>query len=243
MPVSSSPVLSACSESPLRALARANAWSRHEPRAPRLDRDAAAAHPRFACSHMAESFVPRTPRPLPECDEPHRAWLCAEVLPHEPALRAWLRSQFPTVADVDDVVQECYVRLLRSRAHGTIANPRSYLFSLARNLVLDQFRRRRASPVVAVPDTDQCEVPSATPTADEAASRAQEIELVLQAIDALPERCREIMMMRKCQELPNAEIARRLGLSVNTVNAQIVLGLARCRTFLLARGVNLGGRR
>lgn len=192
---------------------------------------------------MAQPSDDSIPRSLPDCDEPHRAWLSAEVLPHEPALRAWLRSQFPTLGDVDDVVQECYVRLLRAPAPTSITNPRSYLFSLARNLVLDQFRRRRASPVVTVPDEDRSEVPSPAATADEAASRAQEMELVQAAIDALPERCRAIMVMRKCHELPNAEIARQLGLSVNTVNAQIVIGLARCRAFLVEHGVNLGGHR
>jgi DNA-directed RNA polymerase specialized sigma24 family protein len=48
------------------------------------------------------------------------------------------------------------------------------------------------------------------------------------------------MTMQKLHGLSNLEIEERLGLSVNTVNAQLVIGLARCRRYLLARGVLRG---
>jgi RNA polymerase sigma-70 factor (ECF subfamily) len=76
----------------------------------------------------------------------------------------------------------------------------------------------------------------------EAACTSQEFEILKQAIEALPGRCREIMSLQKMQGFSNQEIALRLGVSVNTVNAQLVIGLARCRRYLLARGVLRGGR-
>ena len=45
----------------------------------------------------------------------HARWFAEEVRPHEPALRAWLRRQYPNLADMDDVVQESYLQLLRAR--------------------------------------------------------------------------------------------------------------------------------
>jgi DNA-directed RNA polymerase specialized sigma24 family protein len=54
-------------------------------------------------------------------------WFAEEVQPHEPALRAWLRSRFPTLGDADDLVQEAYARLLRVRETGSVACPRAFV--------------------------------------------------------------------------------------------------------------------
>ena len=69
--------------------------------------------------------------PSPEQDQAR--WFAENVLPHEPALRAWLHSRFPSQIDVDDVVQESFVRLLRVQETGPVANPRAFLFISARN--------------------------------------------------------------------------------------------------------------
>ena len=184
-----------------------------------------------------------TPRPV-GCDKdgPH-SWFSENILPHEPALRSWLRARFPSLADSDDIVQESYVRMLHAPDRGRIANARAYLFSTARNLVLDLFRRRHSAPVVDGRGVDCSEVPEDRTGVREAVSAAQEFELLTEAIDSLPERCRAIMVMQKLQGLSNAVIAERLNLSINTVNAQLVIGLARCRTYLSERGVLRGNKR
>lgn len=174
-------------------------------------------------------------------DEP-RGWFSREVLPHESALRAWLRVRFPSLADRDDIVQESYVRLLRVDDRARISNARSYLFSTARNLALDMFRRRQVIPMVAASDLERTAVPEERTGVADAVSTAQEFEMLQQAIESLPERCRLIMVLQKIHGLSNAAIAERLNLSVNTVNAQLVIGLARCRAYLAARGV-LRGRK
>ena len=53
-------------------------------------------------------------------------WFTQEVQPHEPALRACLRQHFPSLSDIDDLVQESYARLIRARLAGTVAEARSY---------------------------------------------------------------------------------------------------------------------
>lgn len=179
---------------------------------------------------------------LASSDEQQRAWFSREVLPHEPALRSWLRARFPSLADSDDIVQESYARLLRAPDHGRITNAKSYLFSTARNLALDLFRRRQVAPMRAVSDHERTAVAEDRAGVADAVCTAQEFEILKMAIDALPDRCRTIMSLQKLQGLSNREIAERLGLSVNTVNAQLVIGLARCRAYLLARGVLRGAR-
>lgn len=176
-------------------------------------------------------------------DEQQRLWFTNEVLPHEPALRSWLKARFPTLGDSDDVVQETYARLFRSRSREQITNAKSYLFSTARNLAVDLFRRRQIAPMIAIPDTERTAIAEDRSSVAETVSSAQELEILQSAIAALPERCRVIMTMQKLQGLSNAEIAAQLNLSVHTVNAQLVIGLARCRAYLAARGVLRGTSR
>ncbi len=182
-----------------------------------------------------------SPRPQPTSDlrlpdeAARRQWFSREILPHEPALRAWLRSRYPTLADDDDIVQEAYFRLLKTQP-AAVENPKSYLFSTARNLVLDLFRRQRSGPLTpAAEDLDQ-HVRDDTDTPETVCAQ-QEYALLREAIAALPPRCRAIMERQKLQGYSNREIAEELGLSINTVNAQLVLGLAKCRQYLATRGV------
>ena len=213
-----------------------------------LDRAEGAAHsvahtppPQMNPSSQAQAEA-ASPAPLP-AEEQQRRWFAAEVLPHEPALRAWLRARFPTLGDCDDVVQETYARLWRARSSERIANAKSYLFSTARNLAVDLFRRRRTVPLVSVAEAERSEVPEERTGVAEAVASAQELELLHRAIEALPDRCRTIMVMQKLQGQANAEIAAQLNLSIHTVNAQLVIGLARCRAYLSARGVFRGSNR
>ena len=75
--------------------------------------------------------------------DPHAAWFAAHVQPHEARLRGWLRSQFPRANDVDDLVQEAFVRVLAAHARGEIRAPRAFLFATARTRALARLRHQR----------------------------------------------------------------------------------------------------
>ena len=61
----------------------------------------------------------------------------------------------------------------------------------------------------------------------------QELELLTEAIQSLPDRCRQIFTLRKVYGMSQPEIARQLGLSENTVSAQLTLGVKKCMAFML----------
>lgn len=169
-------------------------------------------------------------------------WLMEEVCPHEPALRAYLRSSFPTLTDLDDLVQETYARLLRAKSAGKVDHARSYLFATARNAALDLFRRGRIVSIVGIADVERLGVLEDGPSAAETVNHDQELEILAEAIRALPERCRQVLVLRKISGLSHRAIAEKLGISENTVNAQVTIGVIRCREFLRARGVIKGGK-
>jgi RNA polymerase sigma-70 factor (ECF subfamily) len=165
-------------------------------------------------------------------------WLTDEVLPHEAALKAYLRSHFPDLRDVDDVVQESYVRLLEAKRHHDIVSPRAYLFTTARNLALSILRRPRIFSDQPVTEITGPGVMDIGPDAADRLIQRQEIALLMDAIDALPSRCREIFILRKLNNLSQKAIAARLGLSAQTVQVQIARGAAKCAAYLRAHGVS-----
>ena len=167
-------------------------------------------------------------------------WFAQEVLPHERELRSFLRRHFPTVHDIDDLVQEAYARLFRACERRRIDEPRAYLFRTARNVAIDQFRRKKTVSFDGLEETQRLSVVENKPDAAETVCHSQEITLVIEAIRALPERCREVVTLRKLHGLGYREIALRLGISENTVNAQLAIGIVRCRRYLGARGVKGG---
>lgn len=167
----------------------------------------------------------------------HAKWFADEVHPHEAALRGYVRGSFPAVRDVDDVVQESFLRIWRARAAAPIQSARGFLFRIARNLALDLVRREKISPLTAVTDLAALPVVEDKADAAESACANQELMLLAEAIDALPARCREIVILRKLRGVPQKEIAAQLGLSEQTVQVQVLRGVKRCEAFLRQHGV------
>lgn len=169
--------------------------------------------------------------------EEHR-WFSEEVHVHEPSLRAYLRTQFPFAPDLDDVVQESFLRLWRVRMGQPVRYAKSLLFKVARHLVIDLARRNQISPINPVPDLAALPVmDDGRPGPAEAACKRDEVVLLAAAIDSLPTRCREILILRKLRGVPQKEIAAQLGLSEQTVQVQVSRGVRRCEEFLKAHGV------
>ena len=170
---------------------------------------------------------------LPE----HARWFADEVHAHESSLRSYLHGSFPAVRDVDDVVQESYLRVWRARPARPISCARAFLFRVARNVALSLLRRERIAPVVAVKDVAALPVAEDGRTAATAACLDEELLLLARAIDSLPPRCREIVILRRIERLSQKQIAARLGIAEETVEVQVARGVKRCGAFLRRHGV------
>lgn len=171
-----------------------------------------------------------------EGDASLERWFRREIQPHEPALRGFLRRQFPGIADVDDVVQESYLRLLQRRAGASpVTSVKSYLFAIARNTALGLFRRRRRSPVVAWHDPERLAEVRGPGDVVADVALGEDLALATAAIDGLPPRCREIFILWALHDVAQPEIAARLGISICTVRAQLATGMRRCMEHVARR--------
>jgi RNA polymerase sigma-70 factor (ECF subfamily) len=179
---------------------------------------------------------------MPPQDPETARWFAEEVRPHESELRAYLRSKFSAHLDIDDLIQETYARLLQAREQTPLRSPKAYLFTAARNAALDFFRRRKIVAIDGLAELELLPVFEDRPGVAEAVCHDQELQMLAEAIQALPERCRRVLTLRKLHGLSHREIARQLGISENTVNAQVAVGVLRLRDYLRAHGVTREAR-
>jgi RNA polymerase sigma factor (sigma-70 family) len=170
-------------------------------------------------------------------DAEQARWFAEEVRPHESSLRAYLGGKFPDFPDIDDLVQETYARLLEARAQRPVHSAKPFLFATARNAAFDYFRRRRVVAIDGIADIGELPVLEERPGVAETVCHNQELQMLGEAIQSLPARCREVLTLRKINGLSHKEIAARLEISEHTVNAQIAIGVLRLRDFLRARGL------
>lgn len=167
----------------------------------------------------------------------HTRWFHEEVHPHEAALRAYLRGAFPGMRDVEDVVQESFLRIWRARLVRPIASTKSFLFQIARHFVVDGVRRARTARTECLGDLAGLCVLEDRRDAAETLTYGEKVSFLAEVLASLPARCRQIMIMRKFDEMSHAEIASRLGISERTVESQITRGMKLLAARLRERGL------
>ena len=165
------------------------------------------------------------------------AWLAKEILVHERALRGYLNRFFKSVADVEDVIQETYARLLglNDSAWAAVRNWHAFLFTTARNVALDRIRRSRVVSLDALAEMGSVDVLDEAPSVDEALNARQELALLFDTIASLPDRCREALTLRKLYGLSQRDIALRLAISESTVEKHVAYGVRLCAERMFAK--------
>jgi RNA polymerase sigma factor (sigma-70 family) len=180
-------------------------------------------------------------------DEPLDAWFKREILREEAALMRYLRRLWPRPGEIDDLRQETYARVYESaRTHRPEA-ARAFLFAAARNLVIDRVRRERIVSIEGVPDIEDQFVLVDELSPERRTIARQELKRLAQAFDWLPDRCREVVWLRRVLELSQQQVAARLGISERTVEKHVAKGGRLLARYMfgedsLGRGANRGGR-
>lgn len=150
---------------------------------------------------------------------------------HYTRLRDYVASYVRSDEVASDIIQDLFVNLWERYDAGDLPllTP-AYLYTAARNRALKYIRHRQ---VVARWEEQVRHEPAPTaPRADDALRTNELAAAIRRAIDRLPERCREIFLMSREQELSYAAIAETLGISVKTVEVQMWRALKSLRNSL-----------
>lgn len=158
-------------------------------------------------------------------DDSLDAWFAREILVHEAALMRYLFRLWPRRDEVHDLRQEIYVRVYEAAGRSRPAQPKSFMFTTARHLMTDRLRRGRVVSIEAMGDPDALNVLTDELCPERRLDARQELKRLAAAFDRLPARCREVVWLRRVEELPQKEVAARLGIGEKTVEKQMAKGI------------------
>ncbi len=155
--------------------------------------------------------------------EPLDAWFKREVLCHEEALLRYLKRVWPRHKhhEIDDLRQEIFTRVYEAALDSRPHSVRSFVFTTAHHLILDRIRRERVVSIEATGDAEELNVLTDEVSPERQVGARQELKLLARAFDLLPPRCREIFWMRRVLEIPQREVAKRLGVQEKAIEKQV----------------------
>ena len=153
------------------------------------------------------------------------AWFTREVLIHEEALVHYLRRCWPHRDEVHDLRQEVYVRVYEAAGKSLPTLPKSFLFTTARHLMTDRIRRSRVVSIETMGDLEPTNVLIDEVSPERWCGGRQVLKRLAEAFDRLPDRCREVIWLRRVEELPQKEVALRMGISEKTVEKHMAKGV------------------
>ena len=184
-----------------------------------------------ADSHRADSDV-TTPE--------YEGWFVREVLPLEADLMQFLRRSWQNKSDIDDLCQDVYARTLDAARQKIPMPTRPFVFTIARNLVIDRARREHVVPIEAMANLESLGVALDTPSPERSAIARDELRQLQAAIDRLPPRCREVVILGRIEGLSGRQIAARLGIAETTVSDHLTAGMYALTDMLLGELADAG---
>ncbi len=158
----------------------------------------------------------------------------AAFLENHAFLERFLARFFSNSQDIEDVAQEAYLRAYVAEQQKDIEQPKAYLFRIARNLALTELTRKSKKITDYLEECDASVVIDYGAAADSEVEAQESLGLYCEAVAALPEKCRQVFLLRKVHGLAHKEIAERMSLSVSSVEKYLLRGILECQAFVQA---------
>jgi len=165
-------------------------------------------------------------------DQALKEWFCREVLPLERPLSAFIRRNWRDAADVVDLRQDIYERVLLGARHGLPARAGQFVYTVARNHLINRAKRARIVSFDVVADLDAISGNDVLDPERQLLAR-EELHRIQLGLEKLPPRCREVVLLRKIRGLSTRETADELGIGIDTVEKQMTLGMRALANFML----------
>lgn len=136
--------------------------------------------------------------------------------------------------EIEDIVQETYVRICQLNNSESIHQPRSFLMKTARNLAIDHLKRAETRLADGAEDESDFHLVGEARGDDtyDAVATNEEFAHFCEAVRQLPVQCRRVFVLKKVYGYSQKEIAREMNISESTVEKHIATGVKRCVLFM-----------
>nr|WP_314430563.1 RNA polymerase sigma factor [uncultured Brevundimonas sp.] len=166
-------------------------------------------------------------------DKELKAWFFREVFPHEAALTRFIRLNWRNESDVADLRQDIYAKIYTAARRQLPLNPRAFLFTTARNHLINTAKRAKIVSFDLVADLETAFPDAAAGDLDQQLTAREELRRVQAGLARLPPRCRQVMTLRRIEGLSTREVAAHLNISISTVEQQMVHGLRALADYMM----------
>lgn len=147
-------------------------------------------------------------------------------------LKKFLSGFLRVRQDIEDVAQEAYLRAYIAEQRESIEQPTPFLFRVARNLALTRLSRKSRQITDYIEEAGASAVQETVAAADEELQAQEWLGLYCEAIASLPEKCRQVFLLRKVHGLSHREIGERLNLSISSIEKYLRQGLVDCEAYV-----------
>ena len=136
-----------------------------------------------------------------------------------------LRRNWHDLGEVADLRQEAYIRIYEAARRERPAPVKPFLIMIARNLMIDRLRHKSVVSIKTMSDVDWVDISENAPSPEDRVSARQELQRMQSALDQLPPRCREVIILRRVYGFSQREVAAKMGIKEETVENQVMKGM------------------
>lgn len=151
-------------------------------------------------------------------------------------LKSYVARYINRPHDVEDIVQETFVKTYQAQKKTKIANMKAYFYTTARNLSFKHNAKHSNKITDYIEDLGLTEVLGGMQTLEEEMQAHEQFSIFCEAVRELPLQCRRVFILKKIYGLPYAEISSRLQISISTVNQHMAKGILRCTEYMREQG-------
>lgn len=154
---------------------------------------------------------------------------------HGSSLKRFIGRFMRRPSDIEDIAQEAFLRAYTVELSRPIAQPKSFLFRIAKHLALSQLSRKSRQITQYIEDFEDSEVIQLESSAEEEISGRQILALHCEAVAGLSPQCRQAYLLRKVHGFSHKEIAAEMGIAVSTVEKHLIKAVEQCDRFVRER--------
>ncbi len=154
-------------------------------------------------------------------------------LQNQSFLKKFIARFFSNREDIEDVVQETYLRAYMAGQKAEIEQPKPFLFATAKNIALTKLTKKSKRVTDFLEEYSKRDDLHADPSPDEIVDAQQQLALYCAAVKTLDGKCREAFLLKKVHGMTHKEIAKQMSLSLSSVEKYLRRAMILCDQYML----------